>query len=165
MSDTDGADLAAETALLRDIEAQERDVVFDRFDLADAWALGTAMRAAAVEAGLPVVIGITLGEARVFHTALPGSSADNDGWLDRKTRVARRYGRSSYGVGQSFRAQGKDFDTAARLDPSQFAAHGGVFPITVAGAGVVGTVGVSGLPQADDHAFAVAHLVAYRDGR
>lgn len=143
------------------VEREERELVLPRFDLADAWALGSRMREAALSAELPIVIGITLGEARVFHTALPGSSADNDGWLDRKTRVARRYGRSSFGVGLSFRAEGKDFDTSARLDTSVYAAHGGVFPITIAGVGVVGTVGVSGLPQAEDHAFVVEHLREY----
>jgi uncharacterized protein (UPF0303 family) len=148
-------------AILDRVEAEERDIVFARFDLDDAWALGSRMREDAVAEALPIVIGITLGEARVFHTALPGSSADNDGWLDRKTRVARRYGRSSYGVGLSFRVTGKDFDTSARLDNTLYAAHGGVFPITIAGVGVVGTVGVSGLPQADDHAFVVRALRAY----
>lgn len=148
-------------ATLSRVEAEERELVFPRFDLDDAWRLGSAMRAAAVERELPIVIGISLGEARVFHTALPGSSADNDGWLDRKTRVARRYGRSSYRVGLSFAAAGKDFDTDGRLDTTLYAAHGGVFPITIAGVGMVGTVGVSGLPQADDHAFAVEHLRAH----
>lgn len=143
------------------VEREEKELVLPRFDVADAWALGSRMRDAAIEAGLPIVIGVTLGEARVFHTALPGSSADNDGWLDRKTRVARRYGRSSFGVGLSFMAEGKNFDTSARLDTSLYAAHGGVFPITIAGVGVVGTVGVSGLPQAVDHAFVVDHLRAY----
>lgn len=150
---------AAQT--LARVTAEERDIVFERFGLEDAWLLGTQMRRAAQAEELPIVIGVTLGEARVFHTALPGSSADNDGWLDRKTRVARRYARSSFGVGLSFRATGKDFDTAARLDPREYAAHGGVFPITIASVGVVGTVGVSGLPQADDHAFVVAQLRQY----
>lgn len=140
------------------VEREEAELVLPRFDLTDAWTLGSRMREAAASARLPIVIGITLGEARVFHTALPGSSADNDGWLDRKTRVARRYGRSSFGVGLSFRAVGKDFDADARLDPAVYAAHGGVFPLTIAGVGVVGTVGVSGLPQAEDHAFVVEHL-------
>ncbi|MGA7149608.1 MAG: heme-degrading domain-containing protein [Microbacterium sp.] len=149
---------------LERVEQDERELVLPRFDLTDAWALGSRMRAAALESELPVVIGVTIGEARVFHTALPGSSADNDGWLDRKTRVARRYGRSSYGVGLSFRAAGKDFDTDARLDTSRYAAHGGVFPITIVGVGVVGTVGVSGLPQAQDHAFVVDHLRAHLAG-
>ncbi|GAA2987312.1 uncharacterized protein (UPF0303 family) [Microbacterium terrae] len=147
--------------ILDRVESEERELVLTGFDLTDAWTLGARMREAAAAASLPIVIGITLGEARVFHTALPGSSADNDGWLERKTRVARRFGRSSYGVGLSFRAAGKSFDTDARLDTELFAAHGGVFPITVAGVGVVGTVGVSGLPQADDHAFVVEQLRAF----
>jgi uncharacterized protein (UPF0303 family) len=143
------------------VEREEAELVLPRFDVTDAWTLGSRMREAAASARLPIVIGITLGEARVFHTALPGSSADNDGGLDRKTRVARRYGRSSFGVGLSFRAVGKDFDADARLDPARYAAHGGVFPLTIAGVGVVGTVGVSGLPQAEDHAFVVEHLRAH----
>ncbi|WP_345801689.1 heme-degrading domain-containing protein [Microbacterium sp. AZCO] len=151
---------AAET--LARVEAEERELVLPRFDLDDAWTLGSALRASAVERELPIVIGIFLGEARVFHTALPGSSADNDGWLERKSRVARRYGRSSYGVGLSFKARGGDFDRDGRLDTSVYAAHGGVFPITIAGVGMVGTVGVSGLPQADDHALVVEHLRAFR---
>jgi uncharacterized protein (UPF0303 family) len=146
--------------ILARVEAEERELVLPRFDLHDAWRLGSAMRGAALDRGLPIVIGVSLGEARVFHVALPGSSADNDGWLERKSRVARRYGRSSYGVGRSFAAVGKDFETSARLDTSLYSAHGGVFPITIAGVGVVGTVGVSGLPQADDHAFVVEHLRA-----
>ncbi len=60
---------------------------------------------------------------------------------------------------------GKDFDTSARLDTTLYAAHGGVFPITIDRVGVVGTVGVSGLPQADDHAFVVRALRAYAAGR
>lgn len=143
------------------VEAEERELVLGRFDLADAWELGSRMRADALARALPIVIGITLGEARVFHTALPGSSADNDGWLDRKTRVARRYGRSSFRVGLSFRVAGKDFDSDSRLDTGLYAAHGGVFPLTVTGVGVVGTVGISGLPQAEDHAFVVEHLRAW----
>ncbi|MDQ7878517.1 heme-degrading domain-containing protein [Microbacterium sp. QXD-8] len=151
-------DIAAQLAR---VQADEAELVLPRFDLTDAWALGTRMRGAAAAAGLPIVIGITLGEARVFHTALPGSSADNDGWLERKSRVARRYSRSSFGVGLSFRAVGRNFDTDARLDTARYAAHGGVFPITIEGVGVVGTVGVSGLPQADDHAFVVEQLRAW----
>lgn len=151
-------DIAAQLAR---VEAEEAEVVLPRFDVTDAWTLGSRMRDAAAAAGLPIVVGISLGEARVFHTALPGSSADNDAWLERKTRVARRYGRSSFGVGLSFKAAGKDFDTDGRLDTSRYAAHGGVFPITIGGVGVVGTVGVSGLPQAEDHAFVVEHLRAW----
>jgi uncharacterized protein (UPF0303 family) len=106
-------------------------------------------------------IGIVLGEQRVFHTALDGSSADNDEWLARKMAVVRRYGRSSLGVGEQFRVAGKDFDADSRLDTARFAAHGGAFPLTLTGGELVGVVGVSGLPQREDHALVVEQLRIY----
>ena len=92
---------------------------------------------------------------------LPGSSADNDDWLARKTRVALRYGKASLAVGEAFRDRGGDFDTDGRLDVARYAAAGGVVPIRLAGGTVIGAVGVSGLPQLEDHAFVVAQLRAF----
>lgn len=141
--------------------AEEAELVFDRFTLDDAWALGIRLRASAAERGLPIAIAIWFGPQRVFHVALPGASADNDGWLDRKHRVVERYGRASLLIGEAFRANGEDFDTHARLDPREYAAHGGVVPLRVAGGTVIGAVGVSGLPQQEDHDLVVEHLRAY----
>jgi uncharacterized protein (UPF0303 family) len=147
--------------LTEQLLAEERELRFTDFSLEDAWVLGSRMRAAAVEAGLPVAIGIQLGQQRVFHTALPGSSSDNDHWLARKTKVALRYGRASLAVGEGFRDQGGDFDTDSRLDPAEYAAHGGVVPLRLKSGAVIGVVGVSGLPQLEDHAFVVEHLRAF----
>lgn len=147
------------------LRAEDAELRFPDFTLADAWALGCAMRDAAQAANLPVAIGITLGEQRVFHTALPGSSSDNDDWLARKTRVALRYGQSSLAVGESFRDKGSTFEASSRLDPSRFAAHGGVVPIKSVGGTVLGAVGVSGLPQLEDHAFVIRALRAFRGSR
>lgn len=141
--------------------AEERELRFADFSLEDAWVLGSRMRAEAVAAGLPVAIGIQLGQQRVFHTALPGSSSDNDHWLARKTRVALRYGQASLAVGESFREGGHDFDADSRLDPSEYAAHGGVVPLRLKSGTVIGAVGVSGLPQLDDHAFVIEQLRAF----
>jgi uncharacterized protein (UPF0303 family) len=129
--------------------AQERELVFDAFDHDTAWALGERLRRVARERELPVAIDVTLGEQQVFHAALPGSAADNDHWIARKVRVVRRFGHSSFYLGQ---IHGSDaFAEKFLLDPREFAAHGGCFPIAVRGTGMVGTVTVSGLPQADDH--------------
>lgn len=151
--------------LSEQLRAEEAELRFDDFALDDAWELGCGMRAAAADADLPVAIGIVLGEQRVFHTALPGSSADNDDWLARKTRVALRYGQASLTVGESFRERGGDFDVDSRLDPSLYAAAGGVVPIRLKGGAVIGEVGVSGLPQLDDHAFVVEQLRAFLAAR
>jgi uncharacterized protein (UPF0303 family) len=134
---------------------QERDLVFTDFDLHTAWDLGSLLRQEALAAGLPVAIAVRRNGQTLFHTALPGSSADNDGWLSRKAAVVERFGHSSYYVGCKFRADGGDFDTDARLDTGLFAAHGGAFPLSLRGAGCIGSVAVSGLPQVEDHRFVV----------
>jgi uncharacterized protein (UPF0303 family) len=43
---------------------------------------------------------------------------------------------------------------------ADYAADGGSFPLCVEGAGVVGSVTVSGLPQRDDHNLVVEALCA-----
>lgn len=148
-------------ATLDELEAQESLLVFDRFDEDTAWELGVALREAALSAGLPVAISIRRNGQRLFHAALPGSSADNDGWLARKCAVVDRYGRSSLRVGEQFRVDGGSFDADSRLDPSRFAAHGGAFPILLLGTGCIGTVAVSGLPQLEDHRLVVETLEAF----
>ena len=151
--------------LLAQVEAEELELVFETFSRDDAWRLGTRLRAAAAERGLPIVIGITVGGQRLFAAALDGATPDNDAWLERKTRATLHYQRSSLGVGEQFRARGWTFESHSRLDPDEIAGNGGVLPITVAGVGVVGAVGVSGLPQLDDHAFVVEQLRAFlREG-
>jgi uncharacterized protein (UPF0303 family) len=147
------------SGLLDELADQERRLVFDHFDEATAWELGVALREAA--AGLPVAISVRRNGQRLFHAALPGASADNDGWLARKSAVVDRYGKSSLRVGEEFREAGGSFDTDSRLDPAEFAAHGGAFPVLVRGTGCVGTVAVSGLPQLDDHALVVRVLEAF----
>lgn len=147
--------------LLDELEAQETRIVFDRFDEETAWTLGVALREAALAAGAPVAISVRRTGQRLFHTALAGASADNDGWLDRKCAVVDRYGQSSLRVGEQFRVEGKSFDEDSRLDPAQYAAHGGAFPVLVRGVGCIGTVAVSGLPQLEDHRLVVATLEAF----
>ena len=95
---------------------------------------------------------------QLFHAALPGTAPDNDAWIVRKTRVVDRFGRSSLNVGERARQAGTTFEEQMRLDPDLYAAHGGAFPVTVRGVGVIGTVAVSGLPQLEDHRLVVEVL-------
>ncbi|MGV9361582.1 heme-degrading domain-containing protein [Amycolatopsis sp. NPDC003731] len=143
---------------LAQLAEQEERLQFTKFDNETALALGQQLLTAARDRGLPVTISIRRNGQRLFHAALPGTSADNDAWIDRKSRVVDRYGRSSFYIGTQFRSKGGSFEEHSRLDRDLYAAHGGVFPVLVRGVGPVGTVGVSGLPQADDHAFVVEQL-------
>jgi len=143
---------------IAELEEQERRLTLQRFTHDDAWALGTLLVELAREREAPVAIDIRRGGQQLFHAALPGSTPDNDAWIDRKRRVVERYGCSSLLVGSRFRAKGTTFEESSRLDPDTYAAHGGAFPIAVTGAGVVGTVVVSGLPQVEDHKMVVEAL-------
>ena len=138
--------------------AQEAELQFQRFDNDTALGLGQALVAAAREAGLAVTVDICRGEQQLFHAALAGTAADNDAWIERKNRVVRRFGHSSFYVGLLLGLEGTSIEEKFLIDPTLYAAHGGAFPVMVRHVGMVGTVTVSGLPQAEDHRLVVTVL-------
>jgi uncharacterized protein (UPF0303 family) len=150
-----------ERRLIASLEAQEQRLVFTRFDNADAWRLGSAMVAAATERSLPVTIDIRRHGHQLFHAALLGTTAENDSWIERKINVVNRFAAASYLVGRRLAARGTPLDEALGVEPRLFAAHGGAFPIRIPEVGVVGSIAVSGLPQADDHAFVTEMIEAF----
>ena len=143
------------------IAKQEEELRFAAFSEADAWALGSLMREAAVERKLPFVIDIRIGNRPLFYTALPGTTPDNPEWVRRKVNTVYRFHKSSYRVAREYQLQGKAFDTSRGIDPMEFAPAGGGFPILLAGTGVVGAVTVSGVPQRQDHGFVVEMLCKF----
>ena len=148
-------------ALIASLEAQEERLVFARFDNADAWRLGCAMVEAATERKLPITIDIRRHGHQLFHAALPGTTPENDSWIERKVNVVNRFAAASYLVGRRLAVREATLDEALGVEPRLFAAHGGAFPIRIKDVGVVGTVTVSGLPQAEDHAFVTEMIGAF----
>ena len=146
---------------LEELDEQERRLVLPRADLASLYGLGRRMADTALERRLPVLIQVRHGSRLVFVASLPGSTASNDSWAARKSRLAAWFEQSSLRVGAAYRGDGPDVHARHALPVERFAAHGGAFPLRVEGAGVVGTVVVSGLPQLEDHAFVVEMLEAH----
>jgi uncharacterized protein (UPF0303 family) len=143
--------------------AEAAELRFFDFDLEDAWLLGVQIRDTAATDSLPIAIAIRVGEQQVFHAALPGSSADDDAWLQRMIRVALCYGQASLAVAERFRGQGLDFDTDSRRDRADYAARGGAIPIRLLGGTVIGAVCVSGLAERENHDFVARMLRSYLD--
>jgi uncharacterized protein (UPF0303 family) len=156
-----------EQQALAAIEADEARLVFRSFSNADGLALGLALLEAARAAGHVLAVDVRrfCGAQVVFHAALDGAAPDLGHWVQRKSRVVERFHRSSWFMSRSLALKGRSLLDAYGLDERDFAPHGGSFPITVAGAGVVGAVTVSGLPQAQDHALVVAVLAAFLAAR
>jgi uncharacterized protein (UPF0303 family) len=143
---------------LEELAAQEAELVLPRFRHEDAVALGLALLDAARAGSLPVVVDVRHGDQVAFHAALPGSSATNDLWVERKVRVVRLVGTSSLRAGAEAAADGVTFEARQRVDPLAYAAHGGAFPLVVRDVGLVGVATVSGLPQVEDHRLVVRVL-------
>jgi uncharacterized protein (UPF0303 family) len=139
------------------ISLQEETLRFDAFDLSTGWVLGKLLYDLASERSLSVAIDVTIHSMPAFYAALAGSTPDNAHWVRRKRNMVLRYFRSSYALGLSLEKAGKTIETDG-LSPSDFASHGGSFPIYVNGTGCVGAVTVSGLPQRDDHNLVVEAL-------
>ena len=142
------------------VEEDERRLRFAAFSDEDAFTLGVQMRTLALARGHAIAIDIARGEQRLFHTALPGTSAHNGIWIERKKRTVREWACSSYAVGLRFPLLDAPYtlETAPWMDPRSYSGSGGGFPIVVVGAGLVGTVAISGLRHDLDHAFIVDAL-------
>ncbi len=154
MSWTDGTD----AELLAAIAVQEKTLVFERFTLETAWTLGTALRDAALALQAPVAIDIGLRDRPLFHAALPGAGPDNADWVRRKRNVVLTLGTSSLAIGLKLKASGETLEDRYGLPLRDHAAHGGGFPLKLAGLGCIGAITVSGLPQVEDHALVVEVL-------
>ncbi len=145
---------------LERITRQERELVLPRLDSETAWQLGTRLRTMAVERGLAVVIDIRRFGQPLFYTALEGTTPDNVEWVRRKSNVVARFHRSSYAIGLKDTVKNESIYTTQGLSMADYATHGGSFPLNIGGAGVVGSVTVSGLPQRADHELVVEALCA-----
>jgi uncharacterized protein (UPF0303 family) len=139
------------------VAEQERDLRLSQLDAHVAWELGTLIRKFAQERGLSVVVDVRRFGQPLFYCALEGTTPDNPEWVRRKSNVVARYHRSSYGMGLSLKKKGQTLEERGHAI-ADFAAHGGSFPLHVEGAGIVGCVTVSGLPQRADHELVVEAL-------
>ena len=142
------------------IARQEAELLFPRFDYDTAWRLGLSLRELALSRKQSIVIDIRrFGQPHqpLFYTAL-GGTPDNSRWVQRKSNVVARFHRCSYAIGLTLEQTNRTFSERYGLPDADYAAHGGCFPIHVAGTGIIGSVTISGLPQRDDHNLVVEAL-------
>jgi uncharacterized protein (UPF0303 family) len=147
------------------LAAQAVTCELDGFSADDAVELGLLATARARASSSPIIIEVHHLGRTAFRAALPGSLPDSDDWIARKARVVQRFGASTMAVRVKYEERGTTFADATGLPESDYAAHGGGFPIVVTGVGIVGAVYASGLPQVDDHEFVVGCLIAFKAAR
>lgn len=137
---------------------------FSSFNEDDAWSLGTLLVEHAKAERLAVSIDISSKDKVLFHYSFRGTNPDNDHWIIRKKNLVNRFGHSSYYFGQKLKTDGATLEERYLVPETDFAAHGGCFPVTVRNVGIIGTITVSGLAQEDDHALVVRVIEEYLGG-
>lgn len=137
---------------------QEAEIQFDYFNNQSAWKLGNLIKASAEALGAAVAIEVYAFEHVLFCYLMPGTNKDNHDWIKRKRQSVMRFGHSSFYLGQHYASQNRNFEAIPYIDPKEYGAHGGSFPIRIKNSGLIGAVTVSGLPQETDHQLAIDAL-------
>ncbi|QYF92597.1 heme-degrading domain-containing protein [Massilia sp. PAMC28688] len=164
LSRQDGNGMDQQHPSLAALARQEQALQFDSFTSATALDIGMQLVKMARAAGKSVAIDITRNGNQLFYHGMEGTTRDHADWIRRKSNLVNRTGHSSFFVHTQVRSNGGDHDNIPTMDTRDFAAHGGSFPLSVRGAGHVGTITVSGLPGPEDHQLVVDALKAYLKG-
>ena len=147
--------------ILEKLLLEEEELQFTCFNEGTAWQIGNQLVEESIKKNLQITIDITRGEQQLFHASRPGTSADNDEWIKRKVRVVRRFGHSSFYMGQYLKSQNKSIEEKFLISEREYGPHGGCFPVIIKGSGVIGTITVSGLAQEEDHKLVVQAIRKY----
>jgi uncharacterized protein (UPF0303 family) len=145
---------------LKTIAIQEQQLQFDAFGAESAWLVGCRLRADALSRGAAMTFEIQLAGRTLFLTTTEGAPSGQLDWIRRKRNVVMRFSRSSYAVGLQLEHEGRTLEERHGLTLADYAMHGGGFPITLRGTGVVGSVIASGLHQRVDHAMVIDALAS-----
>ncbi|MCU1530309.1 MAG: hypothetical protein JWP75_4072 [Frondihabitans sp.] len=144
--------------MLATLNEQDARLRFTRFGHDDALAVGARVIELARSRNQTISTSVWLGEQLVFQAALAGTSADNDGWMNRKSATVRRFDTASLLIMKKMEAYGVDDPATARMvDPMLYAFNGGAVPIRI-GATQVGVVVASGVNDYVEHDLVVEVL-------
>ena len=126
----------------------------------DALEIGEIAATLGRQRKLPIAIEVRIGDWIVFHASLEGSKPENDWWINRKVSVVMLKHHSTMFERVSAEERGIDWHKENNLSDETHAIHGGAVPL-ITPTGFVGILIISGLPQVDDHLFAVEVLTEF----
>jgi len=136
-------------------------LLLDSFSVIDGLILGQIALEIGMHRCLPVAVEVRIENWIIFHAALPGSTFENQDWLDCKARVVLLKHHSTLYERVSAEEYGVDWHRENRLLDETHAIHGGGLPLITKSEGFVGVLLVSGLPKVEDHLFSVDVLTEF----
>ena len=140
---------------------EEAILTLPSFTHLDAFEIGQIATEIGIERKLPIAVEVRLGDWIIYHASLPGSTAENQWWIDRKARVVLLKHHSTIYERVSAEERGVDWHKENGLLDETHAIHGGGLPLITKNEGFVGVLLISGLPQVEDHLLGVEVLTEF----
>ncbi len=140
---------------------EESELTLPYLNVEEAINIGEIAKFIGISRGLPIAVEVRLGDWIIYHASLPGSTAENQWWIDRKARVVLLKHHSTLYERVSAEERGVDWHKENNLLDETHAIHGGGLPLITKDQGFVGVLLISGLPQVDDHLLGVEVLTEY----
>ena len=143
------------------LHQEEKLLVLPALTITDGLQIGEIAKSVAVARDLPIAVEVRLGDWIIYHASLPGSTAENQWWIDRKARVVLLKHHSTLYERVSAEERGVDWHKENNLLDETHAIHGGGLPLISKDKGFVGCLLISGLPQIEDHLLGVRVLTEF----
>jgi uncharacterized protein (UPF0303 family) len=140
---------------------EEKHLVLPSLIVADALEIGEIAKSFGTKKGLPIAVEVRIGDWIIYHASLPGSTSENQWWIDRKARVVLLKHHSTIYERVSAEERGVDWHSENNLLDETHAIHGGGLPLITQDKGFVGALLISGLPQVEDHLLGVEVLTEF----
>ena len=145
----------------KELLREEQLLNLPNLDIVSAIELGEIAKTFGMMRDLPIAVEVRLGDWIIYHASLPGSTVENQGWVDRKARVVKLKEHSTMYERVSAEERGVDWFVENKLSEKTHAIHGGGLPLITKKDGFVGVLLISGLPQVEDHLLGVEVLTEF----
>ena len=136
----------------------EAAAALEKIDIEIARKIGRRAFELATERNHPITISVELDGEEVFRQNVAGDSEEHSGWIARKSNVVNLTHHSTMYERVKSEEDETDWHVDHGVVDETHAIHGGGFPLITTDGSFRGVLLISGLPQVDDHLFAVEVL-------
>jgi len=143
------------------LQLEEKLLILPELTNVDGLQIGEIAKSFGIQRSLPIAVEVRIGDWTIYHASLPGSTVENQWWIDRKARVVMLKQHSTMYERVRAEERGVDWHKENNLLDETHAIHGGGLPLITKNEGFVGVLLISGLPQVEDHLLGVEVLTEF----
>ena len=136
-------------------------LLLPQLEVSDCLEIGEIAKSLGELKSLPIAVEVRIRDWVIYHASLPGSTTENQFWIDRKARVVLLKHHSTLYERVSAEERGVDWYEENSLLDKTHAIHGGGLPLITKETGFKGILLISGLPQVEDHLLGVEVLTEF----